>query len=535
VSSPLINSLRQGDLPAIPTSLSAWVEIGGVAYAVVRVAVRFSRLEIKAAVDFAVGVNARGDGNLKTLPASFAFLRGTPAKIWLRVDEDVELPWAPAGGDNTLLKKGEHRLIDGVIDDGGPADLADGAFNVRCVIVSKLIYLDTGATHFTSVRGSHLDTTQLAGITHGNSPVVVNAGELQADFWKGITATVVRILTMTRTFTNVGDRIAQFLKFTGGDRNDLPQTAVNAINLIKGGLPTGIFGRTDMARVVAEHIQAELSRDLGRQSIYAKFQAWAEDFFFAIVENGNGIATVPWTPLVHRDDCRPLWPSGVLSAQWVSHDTSLVNGVVFIDNPYGSVTGAPPVRVVNLGGFRRQGTQAGKNDVDVAGDALGLFTPLPAPAWMHARPADGKRLGFSANTRPEAVQAYANGYARELALRQNYRGRIVILRCPLRLDIGPCTPVKIVYPNLPGTNLSESVAVYGSVEAVTLTISAGEKKAVTEMEVMYARSDHQQAIDIDQRPLVGFGGPGSTWGSAKGFHPLWAQPYLGNRLDVPPG
>lgn len=532
----LTRAMRNHGLPVAPTSMAAWIEIDGIEYAAVKVAVRNSRMDVKAMVDLAVGTSARDTHGRKAVPASFRFVRGTPAKVWVEVDRDVVVE-APEGPEDTLLREGKHCLIDGVIDDGGPGDLADGVFNLRCVIVSKMIYLATGATHFTAVRAAHLDTSELTGVSLRDYVTPIDLDVARDDFWLALQNLFIEYLSAREFSPDVSDRIAKFLDFVGGNPQDLPQTAINALKTIGGALPGGIFADTDMARVVTQYIARQFHRDLSQQSIYAQLQAMAEDFFFAVVENGNGVAVVPWTPLVHSSECKPIWPATVLQSQWVTHDSGMMSGLVFIDNPYGSMFTPSQESATDfvLGGFRRRGVEGGKNDIDVAGDALGLFTPLPGPSWMHVRSnAQGDLHRPTTSIDTSVVREYASPYAREVALRYNYRGRMVMVRCPFRLDVGPCTPVKIVFPGLAGTGIDESVAVFGSVETVTLTLSAAEKRAATEMEVMYARSTHQQSTDIDERPLDGFGGPQDTWGSTKGFHPLWSHPYLGNRLDEEP-
>lgn len=531
------SSLRQEGMPAVPTGLTAWVEIDGTEYAVLRVSTRYARLETKAIADLATGTrsamsNRQGQEPARqAIPASFEFIRGTPAKLWVEVSETVPCPLAPADTP-VLLKEGKHCLMDGVIDDGGPADLSDGSFNVRCVIVSRLVYLATGATHFTMVRGSGVDTTQLLGLTNDRFVTAISSDTIDQDFWGAMVRSFESILT-SRAIDDPQGRLARFLDFVSANLSDLPETALRALRLIGGELKARFAGTT-WSEVVAAYIQSQLHLDIARQSLLAKIQALAEDFFFALVEHGSGIGVVPWSPIVHRSDCRKIWPSGVLSAQWVSHSTDLVAGVMFL-HTHGPLTrSSAPTQNEDfiLGGFRRHGVEGGVNDIDVAGDALGLFTPLPAPAWMHNRVRDGG-FNFTPSSIPD-LRRFTNPYAREIALRENYRGRGVTLRCPLRLDVGPCTPIQFIYPGLAGTELDDSVALFGSVEAVTVTISSSDRSAVTEMEVLYVRSNHQQRVDVDQRPADGFGGPRDSWTDSAGFHPVWAQPYRGRRLDEAP-
>ena len=110
-------------------------------------------------------------------------------------------------------------------------------------------------------------------------------------------------------------------------------------------------------------------------------------------------------------------------------------------------------------------------------------------------------------------------------------GRSLTLECPFRMDIGVCTPVRMLYPDVAGTGLHEAAAIYGAVESVSIMLDASSKRAVTVLEIMYARSEQQQKQDIDSYP----GPAGQPSGGAPYLHPIWAKTYLGRRLDEHPG
>ena len=539
----LVSRLRQSDLPSISSSFSAWVEIDGTEYAVVKIAVRYARTETKLVVDLASGNASRDIGGRRAIPSDFKFIRGTPARALLRVDREVPAGFVGANDPNgaePLLKAGLHVLMNGVIDEGGPADLASGRFNMRCIIMSKLSYLATGSTHFTNVSGSQLDTTRPVGFTSTQFPGALTPDNARSDFWRA-TRTALNAILDARSFFGQ-NRVQTFLDFANQELGDPPQTAINALASIPGSLPGGIFANSDMARVVARYVSRELARDIGRQSILGRIQGLAEDFFFALIEHGEGYGIVPYTAFAHSSECKKIWPSTLEGVQWKAHNTAQVAGLVFIDNPYGQLTGVVPTgqdpAQFILGGFKRRAVESAKNEIDQDGNGLGLFTTLPAPSWMHARREDGSGGEEVRNLTPEVVasgvrETYGNVYAREIALRQSFVGRMISVKCPLRMDVGPCAPVHIIYPALAGTGVEEDTSMYGSVEAVTLVIDATSKKAGTELEVMYVRSQAQQELDVDERPTgsPGFGGQGGSYVSTTGFHPLWARPYLGRRLD----
>jgi hypothetical protein len=533
--------MRQGNLPTVPTPFSAWVTINGESYAAVKIVVRYSRIETRAVVDLAVGTNARKPGRtkgIKAIPANFVFVKGVPAKVVIRIDSDVHSLHGPRGAPDKLLKAGDHDLITGIIDDGGPSDLANGKFNLRVVIVSRLLYLATGALHFSNTTSAYLRDDELVETTNNKYAGSINLNIFQRDFWEGIAEAFSYILKHQAKDTfGIQNKYVEFLADVsdGGSKEGAeavqsyrakPGTvaAQNALDLIQGKLQGGIFS-SDMAQVIWGYLSVEFHKDLVRQSMLAKVQALADDFFFAIVEHGNGIGVVPYTPFAPTDMHKSLWPSTVIRASWITQSTSVVAGLVFIDNPNGphGIAGSDSKSVTILGGFKRKGVIQAKNTIDPNGNSVGLFTTLPAPAWLKS-----PKIGNVTNA---DFRYYGDPYAREIALRQTYMGRLLAVDCPLRMDIGLCTPVKLVYPTIAGTPIDEATSMYGAVEGITLILDAAAKQAGTQLEIMYVRSKQHQDADVEATRFTR--SPDGKKGVAF-QHPLWAEAYRGRRLDEHP-
>ncbi len=528
----LTQYMRQGNLPTVPTSFSAWVAIDGKSYAAVKIVVRYSRIETKAVVDLAVGVNARNPKGIKAIPADFVFVKGTPATVVIRLDSDVHSLRGPRGDSDLLLNAGDHDLITGIVDDGGPSDLANGKFNLRVVIVSRLLYLATGALHFSNTSAAYLRTTELMDITNNGWAGSINLEIFRQDFWKGISDAFVKVLhAQSKDVNGIQNQFVQFLAQGGVSAESVLSTiakpgtiaALNALALIQGKLDGGVF-KDDMARVVWSYLSAEFHKDLAQQSMLSKIQALADDFFFAVVEHGNGIGVVPYTPFAPTDLHKPIWPSTFIRASWVTQSTAVVAGLVFIDNPNGpiGIAGDTNPSTTILGGFRREGVIQAKNTIDPNGNSVGLFTTLPAPAWLKAD-IGGINKGD--------LRYYGDPYARELALKQTYVGRLLAVDCPLRMDIGLCTPVRLVYPAIAGTPIDEATAMYGAVEGITLILDAAAKQAGTQLEIMYVRSKQHQAADVEATRFTRLA---SGKKSSAFQHPLWAEAYAGRRLDEHP-
>jgi hypothetical protein len=517
----MMSSLRQGDLPAVPFSFSAWVEINGVEYAAVQIAVTQSKVESRAVCELAVGTNTRDLQGRKSVPANFLFVRGTPAKVYLKVDEDVGSV-APASdtrqGRSLLLQQGTHLLFNGVVDDGGPSNLTHGRFNLRVVIVSRLIYLATGSLMFAGLPSGFLNASP-ANLTNPEIfPVKIDPGVARSDFWAAMQAAYTSAVNYPDYSTDRDNALDIYI-----NTFDAKRSVANAALLaeIKGGLPGGIFKDTVMSSAVCVYFNAELKYDLAQQSILQRIRALSEDFHFALVEHGLGYAVVPYTPFVPQSAIKTtIWPDTVYSAQWTARSTASVAGAVFIDNLQGSLfgwkndLGAGTYKI--LGKYTRPGSPLPKNDLDPNGLALGMIIPLPAPTWISVhsgRPETQSQINDAIGgvTNLADLQKFGDPYCRELALKQTYMARSLTVECPLRMDIGVCSPVKLVYPDIAGTGLATAAAVYGAVESVSIVLDATSRRAVTVLEIMYVRSEQQQIQDIDPGPFgSGSGAPSGT-------------------------
>lgn len=542
----MTSSLRHGDLPAVSFSFRAWIEISGTQYAAVQVAVTHSRVESRAICELAVGTNSRDPHGRKAVPANFLFVRGTPAKVVVEIDQDVGSVSDGADGRqgrSLLLRKGTHVLFDGVIDDGGPSNLAHGRFNMRVVLVSNLIYLATGSVQYAGLPSGYLGGG-LANLLNDQFPVQIK-DDPTVNFWASMRDAYIRIIDIPENLIGSASSNAlqvflqKFLKQDNGTGTVTRSTVnVDLLNAIVGYLPGGVFKDTRMSAVVTAYFNGELHYDLAQQSILQRIKSLGEDFHFALIENGLGYAVVPYTPFVPRTAIvSTIWPDTVYSAQWTSQSTATIAGLAFVDALDGTMFNVPlngkPTFAI-YGSYARPGTPIPENPLDPNGNALGMLIPLPAPAWLSGQTGHKNTFERVKQTRADyaaELQKFGDPYARELALKQSYMGRSLTLECPFRMDIGVCTPVRMLYPDVAGTGLQAAAAIYGAVESVSIMLDASSKRAVTVLEIMYARSEQQQKQDIDSYP--GPAGPHS--GSAPYLHPIWAETYLGRRLDEHPG
>ena len=534
-------ALGQGDLPAAAFSFKAWVIIAGTPYAAVNVVVTHNKTESRAICELAVGVNTRDLGGLPAIPANFKFTRGLPAQVMVQVDDDLGAT-PPAndtrGGYTKLLGAGVHTLFDGVVDDGGPTNLVQGRFNLNVIIVSKLIYLGTGSPQFRGLSSNVFGNgvVSLTG-TADDNPVKIDTGDIN-DFWAAMRTSLLALTALEPTQITVGfETLQTFLdEFNKGT---LTATNATLLKAIKGSLPGGVFKATSMGQFVIAFYNGEILYDPVGQTVLQRIKALAEDFGYALIENGYGFAVVPYTPFVAQSLIKTtIWPNTVYDAQWQSNSTAMIAGLAFIDCVDGANFGAPPKSAGDstfalLGKYVRPGTPIASNTLDPLGKGLGALQCLHSPQWLSGATSNADALAFQQEALDasgvNSIREFGDPYARECALKQTYQGRALRVVCPFRMDIGPCTPVKMVYPDVAGTGLINAAAIYGSVESVTIQLNASSKQAGTILEIMYVRSEQQQILDIDPGP---FGGDGVT--KFPYPHPIWAGTYLGQRLDEAP-
>jgi len=122
--------------------------------------------------------------------------------------------------------------------------------------------------------------------------------------------------------------------------------------------------------------------------------------------------------------------------------------------------------------------------------------------------------------------AYGDAYARIMALNLNYEGRRCRVTSPcVRTDIGPLSAVAVRFPDIPEVQAGAdtgALGVFGSVQAVTISIDATRNFAQTIYDIGYVRSRRQQSEidDLHSRGLLP--------------HPFFRDNFTLARLDRDP-
>ncbi len=459
-----------------------------------------------AQCDLSVGF--KGDKSGTTGAGLLTHKRGVPAKVILTVAEDVIDPVS-----NTLLiRNGVFDGFTGLLDDFGPGNLTKGNFNLRVSLVSDLAVLATGSLQLHHlIASSHLDTTvpmTLSGHTSDAEAEISPVGSgftqlgLEADAWKEIQRVFTTIAGGGITGRKDRGAIRDFQARFGDDVNT---DAIAVIEKLTGELSfNDQFKTSGVIPALATYFNILFTNDFRMQSFYNRTVSLGQEFKYRIIENFAGAKVIPYSPFFQEAAAIPIYPSTVTDMNWANREPNSVLGVAMtlagpaLDAP----DDADPTQFI--GSYKRP--------VDQGSAPLGAIVTIPSPPWM-ANKLYYKDITYGVTAPISTIGAIADTYAKEMGLELAYRGYGLQITGPLRFDIGLCTPVQVIYPNLPGINIGPSV--YGSVQMVKLCMDAVKKQAYTTMEIGYARSDRLQAQELSDYQ-----------------HPIWAAGYAGARLDA---
>ncbi len=459
-----------------------------------------------AQADLSVGF--KGDKSGTTGAGLLPHKRGVAAILEVTVADDVI---DPVSGTE-LLRQGVYDAFTGVLDDFGPGNLSKGNFNLRVSLVSSLAILATGSLQLNHlIASSYLDTTvpmTLSG--HGSDADAEISPEgagftilgLEADVWKEIQRVFNQIAGSGITGRKDRGAIRDFQARFGTDVNT---DAIAVINTLKGSLVFNErFKIPGVLSALAAYTNILFTNDFRMQSFYNRTVSLGQEFKFRIIENFAGIKIVPYSPFFQAAAATTIYPSTVTDMNWANREPNSVLGVAM--TLAGPALDAPddvdPTQFI--GSYKRP--------VDQGAAPLGAIVTIPSPPWM-ANKQYFRDITYGISAPITVVGEIADSYAKEMGLELAYRGYGLQITGPFRLDIGLCTPVRVLYPSLPGTDLGPSV--YGSVQMVKLCMDAVKKQAYTTMEIGYARSDRLQAQELSDYT-----------------HPIWTSGYAGERLDT---
>ena len=435
--------------------------------------------------------------------------RGSDAKVRIVAARGVQDPVSGA----SLLRTGETLAFQGVVDMDGPSDVSFGSFNAQVVLSGRCKLLDTGTLQSSDViSGSGVDLTKGVGRFSGNEVTITavpgyerfNPGVIQVDFWRALKDILVAIASTGDQVGGEESAAAQDFKRAVGKLR--PNTAaLKILEQIQGTLPG--LGDTTLAGRMATYLDQEFS-SAAYKSFFNRLIELGFIFGYRLIEQPLGIAVVPYSPfVVPESDHRVITPSSCFNMGWIQREVNSYSGQVMMASGPSSATGGAGQPSFVAGAYTRP----------IEESPLGYVMTQPAPPFFFY-PVQGS----SQTQRDQTLIADANrinSYARDFCLLNSYRGRSLQLTCPVRFDVGHGTPVKIQYPDLGGGALGP--AVYGSVQAVRVTLDATKRIAVSSLEVGYLRSSEQFNAEAQDEHAT--------------RHPFWNTVYRGGRLDQAPG
>ncbi len=432
---------------------------------------------------------------------------GTPAQILMTVDSNVLDPVS----NTLLLRKGVHTAFDGYVDDIGPGNLQMGTFNVRARLISKLATLNSGSLQVSKLKPvSYLDTTASLRATDKNLLAFGNKGErftqagLEEDFW-GDLKKILLAIANTGLGNNLADQtqrsaLVDFIQFFNEGGQNPNNEAIAVLNLIKGSLIPGLLRTSGVTRGLGDYLNTRFSSDFQMDSFLTRIRDLGQEFKFRLIESFNTIQVVPYSPFFIDDErVTQIHPSTVHAINWMNEQPNNILGCAILwGGPSATSNDQSIIHVI--GKYRRP----------ISSTQLGAIPTFIGPRWLSKKSPVGQGAGATVD---EAMRdTIGLGYAKESALEMAYMGSMLQVEAPLRTDIGLLTPVKIIYPEIAGTDLGP--AVYGSVQAVRIEADALSKKACTVMDIGYVRSQALQSAEL-----------------AAYQHPIWADQYRGGRLD----
>ncbi len=455
-----------------------------------------------------LAVGFAGDSSGGRGASALQIPHGTPAKLVMNVYGDVE---DPVSG-TLLLQEGEQTVFNGFLDDIGPGNLAMGQFNVRAKLVSRLQVLNGGSLQMSKLTPrSWLDTTvglprfKRTDVRDAKTGQGFTLPDVDQDFWGALKKVLLAIANTGELGGNApqANALKEFIDFFNDGGNNPNVEAAAVLNDIVGSLIPGPMKTAGLTRGLPTHLNTLFSGDWRMDSFLTRILNMGQEYKFRLIESFSTIQVVPYSPFFSEDKAVEIHPSTIYDINWHNRQPNNILGCGILMNG--------PVVVGSQGSRTDPVFLIGKYKRPVTSTSLGSIVSLPGPCWMTRRGTfDNLTAVHMADLGVQ--EAVGNPYAKECALEMAYVGSQVQVSTPMRTDIGLLTPVKLIYPEISGTELGP--AVYGSVQAVSIQADALQKRAGTVMEIGYVRSQTLQSAELSSHN-----------------HPLWTELYGGGRLD----
>lgn len=478
-----------------------------------------------------VAVGADQNGNIQTINLK----RATPAKIRVSMadiaasNSSFGLPPAPGTGNNYLyFTKDTFVLFNGIIDDFGPGNLTFGQFDIQVRLVGLLGWLASGTLSSSNIlTNAYWDTNvEYAYGEAGIDPIFMDYNKARVNFWAGLQQALLNVATRAIPDTAPSATIAKLIQEVyGGGVN---QKAATVLQTITGDLMGWNPDRTrEEIGAIVFSMNQYLQTEWSYEPFLSRVSAIGEMLQMAVIETGQEIKVVPYTPFFKTADAYPIGPETYVSVTQPLAPYRNMAGTVLIDGT-GRDAGAPATGAEVRGLYRTPGDPLGQVHVTQIPGYIGQLVESAITGGTSSRqfigPLNGTATALAALDTAGVFgqnRFLTNLLAKYTTWDLNYNARHIKVVCPFfRADIGPLTAVRVDYPPTAEIEAAtESPSVYGSVQQVSIQIDATRGFAQTTYDIGYCRSSVQQKQQIN----VGI--------ESTNEHPLFQTNYIGARLD----
>jgi hypothetical protein len=500
---------------AVVTSFQAeFVVIDGGTYAIESAQMTFSGDGMNTmTVTLARGINKSG-----TLPSIF-FSRGQEARL------DIINGTINAHTNNNVygsLFPQNFSLFRGVIEDFGPAQISPGVFALQVVVQGRLLWLATDSLNAAGIKANnYTDTTAVYGGQFGDvlPPFQLDPTLFRLDAANALKTSFVSIATALDDPLTAADYLVpggvaeRIMSYFGGNANSQVAATLAGVSgsLIWRDMSTSQADLNVTSQVVSaihERLNEGLTYDWSGETYFNKYRSIGKDLYFRIIEVANDIRVAAYTPFFRSVDAYPLLPQTYSSVQWIANGTTSCRGVALTS---GQGTDTSPDDLI-LGMYKMRGNPVGAVYVMEAPSIL-----MSNNVWDRFSLDTGAQARLASGEIGDLGQKFAKFYT----WTNNYSNRSLMVQCPtLRTDVGPLEAVRIDFPATRDFQAGlDTIAMYGSVMSVTITLDATRGQATTSYQVGHVRSYEQQTNLIDPDLVAD-------------EHPFFTSNYVGGRLDT---
>jgi hypothetical protein len=258
---------------------------------------------------------------------------------------------------------------------------------------------------------------------------------------------------------------------------------------------------------LSEQLAEVICGGLGGTTAWQKLVTLAQLLHFRLIPTVDSLAVVPYMPVYAHAPWRSIWAGDTLRVDGQAATPARLSAVAMVGTPWNSTRydqSDPP----RANGFWSSGR-------------VGKVKLVRNPDWLFSGQwFNPDKLSSSPDEAlTERGATRGNDYARAIWADDCYKGRVMSVHTPLRLDIAPGCPVAVNGLDV-STRAGES-RLLGMVQAVRIMMSAGGRDARTELTISHLRTIADDNLAPTAHPLydnlwpgtelLRLDSPGSAW------------------------